>query len=163
MSGRDSASFTATGVPEAQGWLVAENAKNADVSYEVRHLANAHGVRLAVLRGTGPNGQATTSDVRMAVASRAAKERRAQAAAKPDPTPTPTRPLPTFTASGINPTELLAVPAPVRMAMAGAETRAAAYNIKNRYAGIDDAEAAQQLKIDKDIPPEYGGWSWTWG
>ena len=153
-------SLNVTGRPAVMSWLVGENGAVICESPEVRQLANERGVRLASVRGTGPNGRPTRSDV-LAVAGRQDAERsRAQAAARPSVAPTPTPPLPAFTASGLDPAQLLSVPPAARKAMAGAETLAAAYKIKNKYGGLSDEEARARIAADHDVPREYGGYSW---
>ena len=154
-------SMTASGRQAVMSWLVGENGAVICESPEVRQLANEREVRLAYMRGTGPNGRPTRADV-LAVAGRQDAERsRAQAAARPSVAPTPTPPpLPAFTASGLDPAQLLSVPPAARMAMAGAETLAAAYKIKNKYGGLSDEEARARIAVDHDVPREYGGYSW---
>lgn len=154
-------SLSATGRPTVMSWLRGENAAVMCASPEVRQLADERGVRMKYVHGTGPDGRTTVSDVLAQADRQDAGRRRAQiAAATPADTRVPEWPLPAFTASGVDPFQLLAVPEPVRPAMAAADTLAAAYRIKNNYAGLSDEDARQQLMIDKDVLPEHGGWCW---
>jgi len=112
----------------------------------VRELANHLGVQLRDVYAagvSGATGMPTESDVR-AQAGRLGLPGAASTAP----------PLPAFTASGIDPRALLDFPAPVRPAMAAAESRAEAYALGQRYAGMTDELAAQALATDLTVPPD---------
>jgi hypothetical protein len=94
------------------------------------------------------------------LAAAAAQDRQpapAQRAAFPAPKPEPAWELPPFTASGIDPRALLDVPGPVRPAMAAAETTAAAYALREKYAGMGDDEARAALARDRAVSCDHGG------
>jgi 2-oxoglutarate dehydrogenase E2 component (dihydrolipoamide succinyltransferase) len=83
---------------------------DAQTSPAVRALAAEHGLDLASLRGSGPNGRITKEDVLKRIedgrAAPALPQREAAAAGAPPPAPTPSRP-----ASTAAPTPAAAVPA----------------------------------------------------
>ena len=126
-------------------------AANAGVTAtpRVRALADRLGVRLADVTGTGAGGRVTPADVR--------------AAAPREPAPVarlvPSG-MPTFTASGLAPSAVLAVPTSVRRAVAVAPTAAIAHRLTQRYGGLCDEEARVRLRADREVPYEYGGYGW---
>ncbi len=109
------------------------------------------------MRGTGTNGAITKSDVLDAAGTQDRQRATAQRAAFPAPKSEPAWELPPFTASGIDPKALLDVPAPVRPAMAAADTTAAAYALRERYRGIPDGEARAALARDRSVSCDHGG------
>jgi pyruvate/2-oxoglutarate dehydrogenase complex dihydrolipoamide acyltransferase (E2) component len=110
-------------------------------------LADELGVYLGDVAGTGEGGAITVDDVRAAAGQ----------ARSTDPAP-----LPAFTASGLDPQELLKVPAPVRPAVAAAETRTRAYELAQAYAGMSDDEAREALAADPTVPAHVGGAKANW-
>lgn len=60
--------------------------------------------------------------------------------------------LPSFLASGLDPSVLLQYPEPVRPAMAAADTTQEAYAIGARYAGMTNEQAAAAIGVDRSVP-----------
>jgi pyruvate/2-oxoglutarate dehydrogenase complex dihydrolipoamide acyltransferase (E2) component len=114
-------------------------------------------VRLAAVTGSGPDGGITKADMLAIAAEQDRQQAAAQRRAFPAPKPEPAWELPPFTASGIDPKTLLYVPAPVRPAMAAAETTAEAYRLRERYAGMPNDGARTALAKNRAVSCDHGG------
>ena len=150
-------SLTTGGRLAADPAVVTANTRVAVTDPDVRRLANTRGVFLARVTGTGRNGVITKTDVLAAAAEQDRQRAAAHRAAFPAPKPEPAWELPPFTASGIDPRALLDVPAPIRPAMAAAETTAAAYALRERYRGMPDDDARTALARDRAVSCDHGG------
>lgn len=152
-----SRALTTGGRLAADPAVVTANTRVGVPDPEVRTLANTRGVYLSRVRGTGTGGAITKSDVLEAAAAQDRQRATWQRDAFPTPKAEPAWELPPFTASGIDPKALLDVPAPVRPAMAAAETTAAAYALRERYQGMPDDEARAALARDRAVSCDHGG------
>ncbi|MGY1823748.1 E3 binding domain-containing protein [Geodermatophilus sp. SYSU D00079] len=148
-------SLTVGGLPAQDRAIVNENAGAAG-SYEAREVADARGVALRRVTGTGPRGEVTVADVRAAADLQDAERAAWHAAASPQAQPEP-EPRIAFTASGLPVSVLAQVPAPVRRAVAAAATHAEAYALVQRYQGKADTEARALLAQDRQVSVDYGG------
>ncbi|SET33279.1 E3 binding domain-containing protein [Geodermatophilus poikilotrophus] len=153
----ESRSLTTGGRLAVDPAVVSANTRVGVSDPDVRTLANTRGVFLSRVKGTGTGGAITPSDVLTAAAVQDHQRAVAHRAAFPAPKPEPAWEPPPFTASGIDPKALLDVPAPVRPAMAAAETTAAAYALRERYAGMTDDEARGALARDRAVSCDHGG------
>lgn len=151
-----SGSLTTGGRLAGNQAVAAENVRVAVADPAVRYLADVRGVYLSRVRGTGPNGAITRSDVLDAAAvqdqQRAAAQRRAFRAPQAAP-----EPRITFTASGLPVSVLEEVPPSVRRALAAAPDHATAFALVEKYRGFGDPDARAALARDRSVSCDYGG------
>jgi pyruvate/2-oxoglutarate dehydrogenase complex dihydrolipoamide acyltransferase (E2) component len=149
-------SLTVGGRPAADPAVVGANTRVAVASPDVRQLANTRGVLLSRVRGTGPNGAVTKSDVLDSAAAQDRQRAVAHRRAFPTPQAAP-EPRVSFTASGLPVSVLDEVPPSVRRALAAAPDHAAAFPLVERYGPLADEDAARLLRSDRTVSTRYGG------
>ncbi|MEW2382314.1 hypothetical protein AB0873_09510 [Micromonospora sp. NPDC047707] len=146
--------------------FAAIKAANAAVSAapDVRKMADGLGVDLRTVQPRPGQTAVDIDDVKAAYGRRTSASRRGNPtppnAAAAGPYTGSDGTLPAFTASGLDPKVLRRYPAPVRPAMAAVPSLAEAYAIGQRYVGLTDDEARQQLATDASIPTEIA-YAWT--
>lgn len=130
-----------------------------------RALAASNGVRLEGIVGSGPQGRVTVGDVQATIRQETAA-RALTASSQPTAqwwAPAAGDPLPAFTASGIDPKDLVGVQPSLRAAVAAAPTRAEAFSLAQRYAGLTDDQVRERLAVDDTVDARYGGYRGSWG
>ncbi|GAB4083018.1 hypothetical protein GCU67_08105 [Modestobacter muralis] len=151
----DARSLTTGGRVAADPAVASFNSRVAVADPAVRQLANARGVRLDRLTGTGSNGVVQQSDVLTAAAAQDRQHAAAWAAVAPA-APAP-EPRVSFTASGLPVSVLDEVPAPVRRALAAAPDHATAFALVQKYGALAAADAERLLRADRSVLTTYGG------
>lgn len=136
-------------------WLDSENSAVAE-DPEVLRLANQREVRLKFVTGSGPQGRITRADVDAAAQRQDRQRAIRQDEAYPED-PKPATPLPSFTASGLDPVVLHDVPEPVRRAVAAADTTQEAHRLVTVYGRMSDEDAQTALSKDRSVSVTYGG------